>query len=132
MTFILPEADILTRAFTRRDPDLLLIHQVTSLTRERRLLIAHPVRQMLLARTRDGRQFARLAHALSAFPAPRLLPIDYLEAAHRQQRLREQGVPIAPALALAWTLAERLQAQVWSNDKAWTALAGQGVPQYFS
>ena len=130
MTFVLPEADILARVFTRRDPDLLLIHQVTSLTRERRLLIAHPVRQALLARTRDGRQFARLAHALAAFPAPRQSPNDYLEAAHRQQRLREQGVPIAPAVALAWTLAERLQAQVWSNDKAWMMLAGQGAPVY--
>ena len=130
MTFVLPEADILARVFTRRDPDLLLIHQVTSLIRARTLLIGHPVRQALLARTRDGRQFARLAHALSAFPAPCLLASDYLEAAHRQQRLREQGVPIAPHLALAWTLAERLQAQVWSNDKAWTGLAGMGCPLY--
>ena len=130
MTFVLPEADILARVFTRRDPDLLLIHQVTSQVRARTLLIGQWVRQALLARTRDGRQFDRLAHALSAFPAPRLLPGDYIEAAHRQQRLREQGVPIAHHHALAWTVAERLHAQVWSNDKPWHALAGQGCPCY--
>ena len=130
MSFVLPEADILLRVFTRRDPDLLLIHHVTSLTRARALLIALPVRQVVLARTRDSRQFSRLAHALSAFPVPRLLANDYLDAAHRQQRLREQGVTIVPSVALAWTLAERLQSQVWSNGKAWAALAGQGAPLY--
>lgn len=127
-TFVLPEVDILLRAFTRRDPDLLLIHHVTRHVRARTLAIGHWTRQALLARTRDGRQFARLAHALAAFPAPRLLPTDHVDAARRMQRLREQGVPVSGRQALAWTVAERLGAQVWSNEKPWHALAGQGCP----
>jgi len=130
MSFVLPEADVLARAFTRRDPDLLLIHQITSHIRARTMAIGHWVRQALLARTRDGRQFDRLAHALSAFPAPRLLPSDYVEAAQRMQRLREQGIAIAHHQSLAWTVAARLHAQVWSNDKPWPALASQGCPVY--
>jgi len=127
-TFVLPEADILARAFTRRDPDLLLIHQVTSQARARTLAIGHWVRQALLARTRDGHQFARLAQALSAFPAPRLVPEDYVEAALCSQRLREQGVAVTTSQALAWTVAIRLDAQVWSHDKAWAALVSYGCP----
>jgi hypothetical protein len=125
---VLPEADVLLRAFSRRDPDLLLIHQVTRCIRDRRLVIGHWARQALLARTRDGRQFDRLAHALAAFPAPRLEPGDYVEAAHRMQRLRDLAIPIAGRQALAWTVAERLGGEVWSNDKPWPALASQGCP----
>lgn len=130
MTWVCPEADVLLRAFSRRDPDLLTVNQMTSLVQERRLAIAPWVRQQALAATRDGRQLDRLAQALACFPALRVDPADHAEAARREQRLREQGIAVTPAQALSWTVAERRGAQVWSNEKPWAALATQGCPLF--
>ena len=113
---------MLKRAFTRHDPDLLTVNQMTALVRERRLAIAPWVRQQILAATRDIRQLNRLAHALAGFPVPRVETDDHVEAARREQRLREQGLPLTPAQALSWTVAERRGALIWSNDKPWAAI----------
>lgn len=130
MRFVLAEADVLLRAFTRRDPDLLLVHLVTTLVRERRLAIQHWVRQALLARTRDARQFLRLEHALAAFPAPRIAADDYVAAARLAQRLSEQGQPITRLQSLSWAVADRLDAEIWAHEKPWPAFASQGCPMY--
>jgi hypothetical protein len=130
VTWVCPEADVLLRAFSRRDPDLLTVNQMTSLVRERRLAIAPWVRQQALALTRDQRQLDRLAQAFAAFPAPRVEPDDHVEAARREQRLRDLGLAVTSAQALSWTVAERRGALVWSNDKPWAALATQGCPLF--
>lgn len=130
MTWVCPEADVLLRAFSRRDPDLLTVNHLTALIQERRVAIAPWVRQQVLTATRDARQLDRLAQALASFPVPRVEPDDHIEAARREQRSREQGIPLTPAQALSWTVAERRGAQVWSNDKPWAALATQGCPLF--
>jgi predicted nucleic acid-binding protein len=116
MTWVCPEADVVTLAFTRRDPDLLTVNQMTALVRARRIAIAPWVRQQQLAATRDARQLDRLAQALAAFPAPRVDADDYVEAARREQRLREQGSALSPAQALSWTVADRHGLLIWTND----------------
>ncbi len=130
MTWVCAEADILMQAFSRRDPDLLTVNQMTELVRERRVAIAPWVRQQVLAATRDARQLDRLAQALAAFPAPRVYPEDHVEAAHREQRLREQGQLLSPAQALSWTVADRRGMLIWSNDRIWTLLVAQGCPMF--
>ena len=130
MTWVCPEADVLMWAFSRRDPDLLTVNQMTELIRGRRLVIAPWVRQQILATTRDGRQLTRLALALAPFPMPRVAADDHVEAARREQRLRDQGIPLTASQALSWAVAERCGSLIWSNDKLWSALAAQGCPMF--
>lgn len=130
MTLVLAEADVLERAFTRREPDLLIIHQVTGLIRERRLMIPGWVRHALLRRTRDARNLARLAHVLAGFPTPRLHDDDHAAAALLEMRLREQGQAIQPHQALTWVVARRLALPVWSRDRIWSAFVAQGGAIY--
>lgn len=130
MSFVLPEAEVLQRAFSRRDPDLLLVHQVGEVVRARRLLVAHPVRQELLARCRDERQFMRLDQVLAAFPAPRADARDAVAAARIALRLRERGVAISGPQALTWAVAARLGALVWALDPAWDRLQDLGCPRF--
>jgi len=128
--WVCPEADVLMRAFSRRDPDLLTVNLMTSLVHDRRLVIAPWVRQQVMAATRDGRQLDRLAQALANFPIPRIAADDHVEAARREQQQREQGMALSPTQALSWTVAERRGMQIWSNDKPWAALATQGCPLF--
>ena len=130
MTWVCPEADVLIRAFSRRDPDLLTVNLIISLVHDRRLAIAPWVRQQVLAATRDSRQLDRLAQALANFPIPRIDADDHVEAARREQHQREQGVALSPTQALSWTVAERRGMQIWSNDKPWAVLATQGCPLF--
>jgi len=125
---ILPDADIWLRAFSRSDPDPLVVHSFARHVRDRRIFLIGWVRQALLARVRDERQFTRLAWVLSAFPDLPLLPQDHERAAQTTRRMREIQVAASPWTALVWAVAERLDGVVWSREPAWQSLAVQGCP----
>ena len=129
-TPLLPDVDIWMRAFSRQDPDPLVVHAFGRHIRDRRIFLIGWVRQSLLARVRDERQFSRLAWVLSAFPDLPLMPRDHEIAAATTRRMRELQVPISPWSALVWAVAERLDGAVWSGERAWQSLAAQGCPLY--
>jgi hypothetical protein len=124
VTWVIAEADVWLKGFNRSHPDPLVVHRLGALVRERRLLLPGLVRQGVLARTRDARQFARVAELLAGFPVvlPRIA--DDLEAARLRQRVRA----LDPARALLWAQALATRAKIWSDDPAWRALAAQGCP----
>lgn len=125
---ILPDADIWLRAFSRSDPDPLVVHAFNRHVRDRRVFLIGWVRQTLLARVRDERQFTRLAWVLSAFPDLPLLPRDHEQAALTTRRMRELQTPISPWTALVWAVADRLDGAVWSREPGWQVLAVHGCP----
>jgi predicted nucleic acid-binding protein len=125
---LLPDADIWFRAFSRQDPDPMVVHAFGRNVRERRIYLMGWVRQGLLARVRDERQFTRLAWVLSAFPDLPLLPRDHEQAAQITRRMRELQVPTSPWSALVWAVAIRLDGAVWSRERHWQALQSFGCP----
>jgi hypothetical protein len=125
---VLPDVDIWQRALSRTDPDPLVVHRFGGYVRNRQLFLLGWVRQTLLARVRDERQFTRLAWVLSSWPDLPTLPRDHEQAAIRMRALRERGVLLTPWQALLWAIAERLDGQVWSRERSWQNLAVHGCP----
>lgn len=127
---VLPDADIWWKAFSRQDPDPAVVHAFGLAVRARRVFLIGWVRQALLARVREERQFARLTWVLSAFPDLPLLPRDHERAASITRRMRELQVPVSAWSTLVWAVAERLDGVVWSRERHWQALQAQGCPVY--
>lgn len=125
---LLPDVDIWQRAFSRQDPDPLVVHQFAQHVRNRQVFLVGWVRQALLARVRDGRQFTRLAWVLSSWPDLPVLPRDHERAAALTRELRERGCTVSPWPALLWALSERLNGVIWTRDRRWQVLAGLGCP----
>lgn len=125
---ILPDADIWHRALSRQDPDPMVVHAFGRHVRDRRVFLIGWVRQALLARVRDERQFTRLAWVLSSFPDLPLLPRDHEQGAQIMRRMRELQVPVSPWSALVWATAQRLDGVVWSRERSWQSLAPHGCP----
>ena len=127
---VLPDADIWWKAFSRQDPDPAVVHAFGLAVRARRVFLIGWVRQALLARVREERQFARLTWVLSAFPDLPLLPRDHERAASITRRMRELHVPVSAWSTLVWAVAERLDGVVWSRERHWQALQTHGCPVY--
>jgi hypothetical protein len=125
---ILPDVDIWLRAFSRQDPDPLIVHAFARRVRDRQVFLLGWIRQGLLARVRDERQFARLSWVLSAFPDLRVVSDDHVRAAVIARTLRQQEVSIAPWPALLWAVAERLHGTIWSQGRQWRAWTTHGCP----
>ncbi len=128
LELILPDVDIWLKAFSRQDPDPLVVHGFAQRVRGRQVYLLGLVRQALLARTRDPRQGVRLNHVLSAFPDLPMLGRDHTRAAAIIQRLRATGQVASPWQALMWAIAERLQGRIWSQERHWQVLAPHGCP----
>lgn len=125
---LLPDVDIWLRAYSRQDPDPLVVHAFSRQVHARSVLLVGLVRQALLARTRDARQFTRCVEALAGFPDLPVQPRDHLQAAALVQRLRAVQLAISPWQALLWAIAERVGAAIWSQERHWQALRSQGCP----
>lgn len=125
---VLPDLDVWLKAFSRQDPDPLVVHGFAAAVKARRIFLLGLVRQALLARARDERQFARLERALSAFPDLPVLARDHVRAATIIRGLRGRVPAVSPWQALLWAVAERLPAAVWSAGRSWQPLAEQGCP----
>lgn len=125
---LLPDVDILLAAFDRRDPDPLLVSQVVAAVEGRRLLLLGWVRQGLINRAADLLQAERLARALAPFPDLPIRSADHVAAALLAHRLRRRGVVGQPAQVLHWVMADRIHAQVWSQDPRWHPLHHLGCP----
>ena len=67
---LLPDVDIWLRAYSRQDPDPLVVHAFSRHVLARGVILVGLVRQALLARTRDSRQFARLGRQTPPSPLP--------------------------------------------------------------
>jgi len=116
LSLVLPEMDVLLRAFGRADPDPGAVREFTALTRERRIFLVGWVRQGLLTRCTDDRQFQRLQSALAPFPDLGIRPPDHVAAAHLTRQLRERGGSIQAAQSLLWIMAERASAEIWTRE----------------
>jgi len=125
---ILPELDIWMRAFSRRSPDPLIVHAFTRHVTDRRILTIGWIRQGLLARAADERQFVRLEWLMSAYPEIRVQASDHVAAARRTRQLRERGVAVAPWQALLWAVAERIGGVIWCQDRRYRTLQAHGFP----
>ncbi|MBA2482742.1 MAG: hypothetical protein H0V44_18925 [Planctomycetes bacterium] len=123
---ILPDVDIWMRAFSRQDPDPLIVHAFSRRVRDRQVFLLGWIRQGLLARVRDERQFARLSWLLSAFPDLRVTSDDHVRAATLARTLRGQGLSIAPWPALLWAVSDRLNGRIWSQGRQWRAWTAHG------
>jgi len=89
---ILPDVDIWQRALSRTDPDPFVVHHFGGYVRHRQLFLLGWVRQTLLARVRDDRQFTRLAWVLTSWPDLPTIPRDHEQAAIRMRALRERSI----------------------------------------
>ena len=127
-TWILPDLDILLRIFSRRHPDLALIHGFKLMAKERRLVIVGWVKQALYERCQQQGQMHRLAGYLRYFPDLQATDSDYERLADRRFQLREQGVTASSRQLFLWVMAERIQAQIWSLDKNWLSLQAFKCP----
>lgn len=125
---VLPDLDIWLRAFSRQDPDPLVVHGFKRGVERRQVFLLGLVRQALLARTGDDRQFARLTRVLSGFPDVTVLASDHVRAAELIQSLRRQRRGLSPWQALLWAVAERSGGAIWSAARTWTPLAAAGCP----
>jgi hypothetical protein len=125
---ILPELDIWLKAFSRRAPDPRIVHAFTRHVTDRRILTLGWIRQGLLARAADERQFVRLEWLISAYPEVQVLTTDHVQAARRTRSLRESGIALAPWQALLWTVAERIGGVIWCEDHRWQLLQRHGCP----
>ena len=128
LALLLPDVDIWLRAYSRQDPDPLVVHAFSRHVLARTVLLVGLVRQALLARTRDSRQFARLEDALAGFPDLPVQPRDHRRAAVLVQRLRAAQLAVSPWQALLWAVAERIGASIWSQERHWQALRPHGCP----
>jgi len=109
-------------------PDPLVVHAFSRRVRDRQIFLLGWIRQGLLARVRDERQFARLSWVLSAYPDLRMTSDDHVRAALIARSLRSKEISIAPWPALLWAVAERLQGRIWSHGQQWRAWTNQGCP----
>ncbi len=128
LELLLPDVDIWLRAYSRQDPDPLVVHAFSRHVVARSVLLVGLMRQALLARTRDSRQFARLEDALAGFPDLPVQPRDHRRAALLIQRLRAAQLALSPWQALLWAIAERSGASIWSQERHWQALRAHGCP----
>ena len=127
-SLLLPDLDVLRRAFDRHDPDPLVVNQVVASVEQRRLLLVGWVRQGLITRAQNSAAAERVARALAPFPELPITSGDHVAAAFLSQRLRRRGVAVQPAQALHWVMADRIGAQIWSLDSRWHALHSLGCP----
>lgn len=127
---VIPELDVLLRAFSRHDPEPGVVALSGELIAERRLFLVGWVRQGLLTRCRDERQFARLLAAVAPFPDIPIQPADHVAAAALTRELDERSISIQPAQALLWAMAERIGGSVWSRQTRWRKLERYGAPLY--
>jgi hypothetical protein len=125
---VLPDLDIWQKAFSKRAPEPLIVHEFGRQVADRRIFLLGWVRQGLLARAADERQFARLSWLLSAFPDLRVLPADHERAARLVREMRGREVSLAPWPALIWAVAERIGGELWSQDRRWRTLQRFGCP----
>jgi hypothetical protein len=125
---ILPDLDIWLKAFSRSTAEPLVVLEFGRHLQDRRVVLVGWIRQGLLSRAADDRQFNRLEIALAAFPDLRVLTADHLLAARLARRMRDRGVTLGPWQALLWTLAERIGGSVWSGAAHWKALRSAGCP----
>ena len=125
---VLPDLDIWLKAFSRQDPDPLVVHGFKGGVERRQVFLLGLVRQALLARTRDERQFARLSRVLYGFPDVTVLPADHVRAAALVQAQRHQRRVLSPWQALLWAVAERSGGVIWSGARSWAPLAAAGCP----
>lgn len=127
---VLPEIDVLLGAWSRTEPAPRLVTIADRLIVERRLYMIGWVRQGLLDRARDERQFHRLVGALAPFPDVPILPADHVRAAALTRALRERDAAARPAQALLWAMAERCGALIWSQQDRWRRLEPHGAPLF--
>lgn len=125
---VLPDLDIWLKALSRQEPDPLVVHGFKQAVEARRIFLLGLVRQALLARARDERQFSRLERMLAAFPDLPVLARDHVRAAAIIRGLRGRVAAVTPWQALMWAVAERLPASIWSDGRSWRPLAAQGCP----
>lgn len=127
MTPILPDLDIWLRAFSRADPDPLVVHAFAPLVRARRIFLMGWLRQGLLVRARDRRQQDRLAWILSGFPDVPVTALDHMRAARLAADHRAVHA-IDPWRALMWAVTRRIGGDVWSRAPGWRPLVALGCP----
>ncbi len=125
---VLPDLDIWLKSFSRQHPDPLVVHGFKQGVERRQVFLVGLVRQALLARTSDNRQFERLVRVLSGFPDVTVLTGDHLRAAALVQSLRRQRGTLSPWQALLWAVAERSGGVIWSGARSWAPLAAAGCP----
>ncbi len=125
---VLPDLDIWLKAFSRQDPDPLVVHGFKRGVESRQVFLLGLVRQALLARAADERQFARLARVLSGFPDVTVLAGDHVRAAELIHVQRRQRRSLSPWQALLWAVAARSGGVIWSSARTWTPLAAAGCP----
>lgn len=125
---VLPDLDIWLKAFSRQHPDPLVVHGFKGGVERRQFFLLGLVRQALLARTRDERQFARLSRVLYGFPDVTVLATDHVRAAALVQAQRRQRRVLSPWQALLWAVAERSGGVIWSSERSWAPLAAAGCP----
>ena len=130
-SLLLPDVDLLRRAFDRHDPNPLVVNQVVSSVENRRLLLLGWVRQGLISRAQDSTEAARIARVLAPFPDLPIQQGDHVASAFLNQRLRRRGVIIQPAQALHWVMADRINAASGVSTSAGTpctTTAAQSLP----
>lgn len=107
----------------RRKPEHLSAHErrlteaLAELIREGRVQLVGPVRQELLSGIREETQYRRLRDYLRAFPEQPLEAADYEEAAHMNNRCRNQGVAGSAVDFLICAAAQRRGWTIFTTDR---------------
>jgi len=127
--FIIPHTDIWIAAFDRRSVQSTVVVRFADYVRQRSILLTPWVRTELLARTRDGRHFARLQAVLDGFAETRIDRAIQIQAARHISLNRDHGAtPPTLVQALTWAVMERCQARLWTRDRHWLAFAQDRLP----
>jgi hypothetical protein len=125
---VLPDVDIWIKAFSRQQPDPLVVHAFKLAVERRQIFMIGLVRQALLARTTNDGQLMRLSQVLGGFPDLPIHAADHVAAARRIQAHRSRRLVMSPWQAVLWSLAERTGAMIWSQAQHWSPLIANGCP----
>jgi predicted nucleic acid-binding protein len=86
--------------------------------RDRRAVIAGPIRQEILSGIRDKAQFSKTEELLDPFLDEEIRAVDYIEAARFFNLCQDHGVQCGPVDILVCALAARNRFEIMTSDQA--------------
>lgn len=121
---VLVDTSVWSEALRRARPDANPIaEELSSLVRERRVVMMGPVRQELLSGLRDQRRFDELRTHLRAFPDLLLRAADYEDAAEAHNLCRAKGIQGSNTDFLICAAASRRRLSIFTTDQDFVQFA---------
>lgn len=114
---VLVDTVIWSQALRRTSPNIEITNKLSRLIQEYRALIIGPIRQELLSGYSNLAHFNKLKEKLRYFPNEIILDEDYIKAAEFNNTCRKNGIQGSHTDYLICSVANRLEAQIFTMDK---------------